>query len=61
MKEVYWSEWSKIGLEQRLYFIADRIILEEGEYLVSLDIYVSKNIPRDLDNVVMVSEVLSWK
>ena len=61
LKEVYWSEWSKIGLEQRLYFIADRIILEEGEYLVSLDIYVSKNIPRDLDNVVMVSEVLSWK
>lgn len=61
LKEVYWSEWSKIGLEQRIYFIADRVILDEGEYLVSFDIYVSKDIPADLNNIVMVSEVLSWK
>lgn len=61
LKEEYWSEWSKIGLEQIVYFMADRVTLKEGEYLVSLDIYISKDIPADIDNIIMVSEVLSWK
>lgn len=56
-----WSIRFKSGAIKEMLFMTSLASLAVGEYLVVYDIYVLKDIPFDLNNVVMVSEKVTWK
>lgn len=56
-----WSIRFKSGAIKEMLFMTSLASLAIGEYLVVYDIYVLKDIPSDLNNIVMVSEKTTWK
>ena len=46
---------------KNMLFLTSFAVLAEGDYVVVYDIYVLKSIPFDLNNIVMVSEKVTWK
>lgn len=56
-----WSIRSNSAPIKKMLFITSFAVLAEGDYVVVYDIYVLKSIPSDLNNIVMVSEKVTWK
>jgi hypothetical protein len=62
LKEGYWNDvWMNTPIKNAYFIMEYMQELKVGEYLIVPNVYISKDIPSDLNNIVMVSEKTTWK